>query len=69
MSFDDVLENKHEGMEDSLKIDYYTNKLEVFRNAENILEDYYDVQIKELFTDDEDYKAFNEVTDIKENNN
>ncbi|HDJ1498770.1 TPA: Nicking enzyme, partial [Staphylococcus aureus] len=30
-------------MEDSLKIDYYTNKLEVFRNAENILEDYYDV--------------------------
>ncbi|HGZ7464705.1 TPA: MobA/MobL family protein [Staphylococcus aureus] len=66
LSFDDVLENKHEGMEDSLKIDYYTNKLEVFRNAENILEDYYDVQIKELFTDDEDYKAFNEVTDIKE---
>ncbi|HDA7097965.1 TPA: Nicking enzyme, partial [Staphylococcus aureus] len=27
-------------MENSLKIDYYTNKLEVFRNAENILEDY-----------------------------
>ncbi|HEJ7377312.1 TPA: MobA/MobL family protein, partial [Staphylococcus aureus] len=66
LSFDDVLENKHEGIEDSLKIDYYTSKLEVLRNAENTLEDYYDVQIKELFTDDEDYKAFNEVTDIKE---
>lgn len=66
LSFDDVLENKHEGIEDSLKIDYYTNKLEVLRNAENTLEDYYDVQIKELFTNDEDYKAFNEVTDIKE---
>lgn len=66
LSFDDVLENKHEGIEDSLKIDYYTSKLDVLRNAENTLEDYYDVQIKELFTDDEDYKAFNEVTDIKE---
>lgn len=66
LSFDDVLENKHEVLEDSLKIDYYTNKLEVLRNAENILENYYDVQIKELFTDEEDYKAFNEVTTIKE---
>ncbi|MCL4579440.1 MobA/MobL family protein [Staphylococcus aureus] len=66
LSFDDVLENKHEGLEDSLKINYYTNKLDVLRNAENTLEDYYDVQIRELFTDDQDYKAFNEVADIKE---
>lgn len=66
LSFDDVLENKHDDLQDKLKIDYYTNKLDILRTAENILEDYYDVQIKELFTNDEDYKAFNEVTDIKE---
>lgn len=66
LTFDDVLEDKHNVLEDSNKIDYYVNKLEVLRNAENTLEDYYDVQIRELFTDDEDYEAFNGVTDLKE---
>lgn len=66
LSFDDVLDNKHEGLDDEMKIDYYTNKLEVLRNAENTLEEYYDIQIKDLFTDNDDYRSFNEVTNIKE---
>lgn len=66
ISFDDVLDNGHKGLEDESKINYYTNKLDSLRNAEEILDDYYDLQIRELFNDDDDYKGFIEVTSIEE---
>ncbi|PZK24816.1 MobA/MobL family protein [Staphylococcus aureus] len=66
LSFDDLYNDNIGDNKDIEKINYYYSKLDNLASAENMLEDYYDIQIKDLFNNDEDYQAFNDTTNIQE---
>lgn len=69
LSFEDIENDNYNSTNDQSKIDYYISKLERIAKAENILDDYYNFQIKDLFSDSDEYSAFNEVSVLKKNNN
>ncbi|HDC5709759.1 TPA: MobA/MobL family protein [Staphylococcus aureus] len=66
LSFEDIENDNYHSTNDQSKIDYYISKLERIAKAENILDDYYNFQIKDLFSDSDEYSAFNEVSSIEE---
>ncbi|CAD2079684.1 MobQ family relaxase [Phocicoccus pinnipedialis] len=66
LTLKDIVENKHSHLENAPKIDYYKNKLFELKAAKEIINDYYDIKIKDIFPKDREYKSFIETTSTQE---
>lgn len=66
LTFENALNNEISDSNIQEKANYYINKLDRLKTGEDILNTYYDSQIRELFNNDDDYKAFVDTTSLEE---
>ncbi|UBH09790.1 MobA/MobL family protein [Macrococcus armenti] len=69
INIDDVLNNNVNDSKVYDKAMYYIDKLDSLRKGEELLDNYYNSNIKELFDNEDEYTAFIESTTLKEKQN
>jgi len=66
LTIDDVFDKSYKNLKVAPKIDYYMNKIQDLKKSQDIINDYYSIQIKKFFPNEKEFNAFNKTTTPEE---